>query len=90
MSYEKLKTTSFCVGSRQNSATISIKSDITRTGHKLPIGKCGLCKRKKPTIVSDNTIQAEDILNFSEGIEKASAKGGKKFATHVVEILGRG
>ena len=47
MSYEKLKTTSFCVGSRQKSATISIKSDITRTGQILPTGKCGRCERKK-------------------------------------------
>ena len=46
-------------------------------------------KEKKPTIVGDNTIQAEDLVSFLDGIEKASAKGGKKFAMHVVEILGR-
>ena len=52
MSFQKLKTNSYCVGGRHQSATKNIVVDITinkKTSKevKLLVGKCVICDRKK-------------------------------------------
>ena len=39
--------------------------------------------------VSDNTIQAEGLGSFFKILEKISAKGSKKLATHILKNPGR-
>ena len=69
MSFSKFKNNSYCVGGKHYSTTINIRGDITqnkKTGApvKLLRGTCSTCKRNKSLIVSDQTIQAEELGNF--------------------------
>ena len=71
MSFNKFKNNSYCVGGKHYSATTNIRGDITqnkKTGAavKLLRGTCSTCKRNKSLIVSDQTIQAEGLMTFSE------------------------
>ena len=71
MSFNKFKNNSYCVGGKHYSATTNIRGDITqnkKTGAtvKLLRGTCSSCKRNKSLIVSDQTIQAEGLGDFSE------------------------
>ena len=47
MSFQTLKSDSFCVGGRHRSATVKIYGDITSKGSKILIGYCSICNRKK-------------------------------------------
>ena len=52
MSFQNIKSDSYCVGGRHRSATINIVGDITinkKIGKevKLLVGKCVICDRKK-------------------------------------------
>ena len=72
----------------------NITGEITsnrKTGKqiKLLVGKCVICDRKKSMIVSDNTIQAEGLGDFSKNLGKISAKAGKKLAENVISNPGR-
>ena len=94
MSFQKIKSDSYCVGGRHRSATKNIVGDITinkKTGKevKLLVGKCAICNRKKTMIVSDNVIQAEGLGNFFKNLGKISAKAGKKLAKNVLSNPGR-
>ena len=46
MSFQKIRTNSFCVGGRHRSATTNIHGDITSKGSKVIIGYCSICSRK--------------------------------------------
>ena len=90
MSFQKFKTNSYCVGQKHYSGTKNIIGEITlnkKTGKeiKLIVGKCVLCDRKKPMIVSDNTIQAEGLGDFFKKLGKIFAKAGKKLATNALK-----
>ena len=85
MSFEKFKTNSYCVGGKHYSGTKNITGEITvnkKTGKqiKLFVGKCVICDGKKSMTVSDNTIQAEGLVDFCKNLGKISAKAGKKLA----------
>ena len=89
MSFQKVKTNSYCVGGRHHSSTSNITGDITfnkKTGKevKLLVGKSAICNRKKTMIVSDNVIQAEGLGDFFKNLGKISAKAGKKLAKSVL------
>ena len=52
MSFQKFKTTSYCVGQKHYSGTKNISGEITinkKTGRgiKYLVGKCVICNRKK-------------------------------------------
>ena len=69
MSFSTFKNNSYCVGGKPYSATINIRGDIIRNkkngaAFKLLRGTCSSCKRNKSLIVSDQTIQAEELGNF--------------------------
>ena len=64
MSFQKLKTDSYCLGGRHRSATVKIDGDITSKGSKALIRSCSFCNRKKSMTVSDNTIKAEGLSSF--------------------------
>ena len=71
MSFQKFKSDSYCVGSRHRSGTKKIAGSIsynkkTRKEVKLLVGKCVICDKRKSMIVSDNVIQAEDLVTFSK------------------------
>ena len=71
MSFQKLKSDSYCVGGRHRSATTNVVGDISiikKTGKevKLLVGKCVICDRKKTMIVSDNVIKSEGLGDFSK------------------------
>ena len=83
MSFNKFKNNSYCVGGKHYSATTNIRGDITqnkKTGApvKLLRGTCSTCKRNKSLIVSDQTIQAEGLGNFSKHLGSAAKNVGKK------------
>ena len=51
MSFQKIKTSSYCVGQKHYSGTQNIAGDITinnKTGRefKLLVGQCSICNRK--------------------------------------------
>ena len=94
MSFQKFKTNSYCVGSKNYSGTKNITGEITvikKTGKeiKLFVGKCKVCDKKKSMIVSDNTIQAEGLGDFFKNLGKISSKAGKKLAKNVISNPGR-
>ena len=47
MSFQKIKSDSYCVGDRLRSATTKTFGDITSKGSKVLIGFCSICNRKK-------------------------------------------
>ena len=94
MSFQKLKTNSYCVGQKHYSGTKNIIGEITlnkKTGReiKLLVGHCSIGNRKKSMIVSDNTIQALGLGSFFKNLGRISAKAGKKLATNVLKNPGR-
>ena len=89
MSFQKIKSDSYCVGGRHRSATVKIYGDITSKGSKVLIGYCSICNRKKNMTVSDNTIKAEELSSFFKNLGKISAKAGKKLAKNVISNPGR-
>ena len=83
MSFGKFKNNSYCVGGKHYSATTNIRGDITqnkKTGApvKLLRGTCSTCKRNKSLVVSDQTIQAEELGNFFKHLGSAAKNVGKK------------
>ena len=94
MSFQKFRSDSYCVGGRHRSATKEKVGDITinrKTGKevKLPIGKCGVCDRKKTMIVSDNVIQVEVLGDFFKNLGKKGLNVSKKMAKNVLNNPGR-
>ena len=92
MSFQKIKSDSYCVRGRHRSAKIKIFGDITSKGGKVLIGYCSVCNRKKSMTVSDNsdnTIKAEGLGSFFKNLGNISAKAGKKLATNVLKNPGR-
>ena len=82
MTFEKLKTDSYCVGGRHRSSTINLYGDITSKGSKVLIGHCSFSNRKITVTVSDNTIQAKGLGDFFKILGKKdliNQKGGKKY-----------
>ena len=71
MSFQKYKTERYCVEGKHGPATKNIFGEITfnkKTGREIELifGECVICN-KKSTIVSNNTIQAEnlgDVLSY--------------------------
>ena len=66
MSFQKLKSDSFCVGGRNRSAASKNYDDITSKDSKLLIDFCSICNGKKSMTVSDSTIKADGLSNFSK------------------------
>ena len=69
MNFQKYETNSYGVGGKQRSCTKNITGEITitkKTGReiKLFVGNCVTCNRRKSMIVTDNTIQTEEIGRF--------------------------
>ena len=89
MSFQKLKSDSYCVGGRNRSATNNIYGDITSKCSKVLIGYCLNCNRKKSLTVNDITIQAEGLSSFFKNLGNYSAKAGKKLATIVLKNPGK-
>ena len=84
MGFQKIKTNSYCVGGRHQSATKNIVGDTTinrKTDKevKLLVGKCVICDRKKTMIVSDNVIQAEGLGDFFKNLGKKGLNVSKKW-----------
>ena len=89
MSFQKIKSDSYCVGGRHRSGTKNIVGEITynkKTGKeiKLLVEKCLICDKRKSMIVSDNVIQAEAFSSFFKNLGKISAKAGKTLAKNVL------
>ena len=74
MSFEELKTSSFCAGARYHSNAISIESVVAKTVRKLLICQCVPCNRRKTLIVSDNTRAAEGVCRVLKKLIRKSAK----------------
>ena len=69
MSFQKIQTSSFCVGRKHYSGTKIINGEITfikKTGEeiKLLVGQGSICNRIKSMIVNANTIVAEGLGDF--------------------------
>ena len=84
MSFQKLKSGSYCVGGRHRSATVKIYGDITSKGSKVLIGYCSVCNRKKSMTVSDTTIKAEGLGDFSKNLGKKGLNISKKMTKNVL------
>ena len=94
MSFQKLKSDSYCVGGRHKSSTKDIVGDISinkKTGKevKLLVGKCVKCNRKKTMIVSDIVIYSEGLGDFFENLGKKGLNVSKKMAKNVLSNPGR-
>ena len=89
LSYEKLKTGSFCVGVCHFSSTVGVDSDIAKTDQKTMIGKCIKGFRKKEMAVSDEIFQAEEISHAFENKSKTSAKTVQKLILIVLKNPGK-
>ena len=90
MSFQKYKTNSYCVGQKHYSGTKNIIGEITlnkKTGReiKLLVGQCAICNRIKSMIVSDNTIQAEGLVDFFKKLGKKGLNVSKKMAKNVLK-----
>ena len=70
MSFQKLKSESYCVGGRHRSATKNIYDDITSKGTKVLIDYCSISNRKKSMTVSDNTIKTESLGDIFKNLGK--------------------
>ena len=46
MSFQKVKSDSYCVGGRQKSPTTKLYGDITKKRSKVLIGYCSICDSK--------------------------------------------
>ena len=46
MSFNKIKSDSYCVGGRHRSTTAKICGDITSKGSKVIVGYCSVCYRE--------------------------------------------
>ena len=79
MSFQKIKSNSYCVGGRHQSATTKIYVDITSKGSKVLIGYCSICDRKTSLTVSDNTIKAEGLGDFFKNLGKEGLNVSKKW-----------
>ena len=93
MSFQKFKTYSYWVGQKHCSGTKIIVGEITlnkKTGWeiKLLVEQCSICNRKMSMIVSDNTIQAEELGSLFKILGRISAKAGKYLVTNVLENPG--
>ena len=83
MSFQKIKTNSYCVGGKHRYSTKNFAGEITfnkKSGKeiKLLVRLCEVCNGKKSTIVSDNTFQAEGLGVFFKKLGKVSGKAAKK------------
>ena len=90
MSFQKFKTNGYCVRGKHRSSTKNIAGEITfikKSGKeiKLLVGLCEVCNRKKSTIDSDNTIQAEGLADFFKKLGKVLGKAAKKLATNALK-----
>ena len=94
MNSQKFETNSYCVGGKHYSGTKNIAGEITINKKtckkiKLLVRKCSICNRKKSLIVSDNTIQAEGLGDFSKNLGKKGLNVSKKMAKNVLSNPGR-
>ena len=71
MSFQKIKSVSYCVGGRYRSATTKIYGDITSQGSKVLVGYCSTRTRKK-------SLTASDITKETEGRGDLFKNSGKK------------
>ena len=90
MNSQIFKTNSYCVGHKGYSGTKEIAGEKTfnkKTGEEIKflVGKCVICDRRKSMIVSDNTIEAENLSSFLKILGKVSARTGRRLATNVLK-----
>ena len=83
----KFKTSSYCVGGRHCSGTNNIRGVVTSKGIKMLRGNCVKGRRNKSMTVSDATIEAEVLTDFSKSIGKATVDFGKQLANNPVRAL---
>ena len=74
MTFNKIKSDSYCVGGRHRSATVKIYGDVTSKSSKVLIGYCSICNRKKSMTFSDDTIKVEGLGDFFKNLGKVSLK----------------
>ena len=94
MNSQKFEKDSSCVGDKHRSGTKNITGEITInkiTGReiKLLVEKCVIYNRKKSMIVSDNTIQAEKLVDSFKNLGKKVLNVSKKMAKNVLSNPGR-
>ena len=89
MSFQKIKTDSFCVGGRHRYITKNIYGDIRSKRSKVLIGYCSICKRKKSMTVCENTIQVEGLGDFFEKVGEKRLNVTIKMAKNFLENPGR-
>ena len=78
---KKSKPNSVFVGERLCCATISIEGDITKTWQKILFDSYVHCNWWKSITVSDKTLRADGLGNFSKILDKA----GEKVAIKVIK-----
>ena len=79
-SHEDIEINGLRVGCSHGSANRSFENDRTEAGTKLPIGGCFQSNRKKPTIVTESTIQAAVLVNLFNRLRRISIKTCRKLA----------
>ena len=87
MSFQKVKSDSYCVGGRHRSAISIIYGVISSKGCKVLIGYCSICIRKKPMTISDNTIQAKGLGDIFKNLGKKGLRHRKRMRKTCLQIL---
>ena len=95
MSNNKFINNSYCVGGKHFSPTTNIYGEITNTGISMgrPVnilrGNCMICNRNKSLIVSERTINAEELGDFFKHLGKATAKAAQNVGKKILNNPGR-
>ena len=89
MSFQIIKSDSYCVGGRHGSATSNVYGDITSKGSKILVGQCSLCSGKKSLTVTNNTITAEGLRDFSKSLGRKRTERIKNYGKNGVRSPGR-
>ena len=82
------------MGQKHNSGTKNIVDEITFNKNtareiKLTFGQCSICNRKKPMIVSDNTILVENLGDFLWNLGQKWLNVSKNMAKNILRNPGR-
>ena len=79
MSYQDFKFIFYYVGSFDCLGTVSIGSDIAKTGREFEVKKWNKGDRVESLVISDGAIKIKAFAQLLKNVGKTSAKAGERF-----------
>ena len=74
MSYQKSKTSSYCIGSRHFAAEVSFEDDIAFNFLAVINENCAIFEKKMSMTLNDNTNKAEGLGSLFENMKNLRLK----------------